>query len=358
MHQLLPEVLKVVDSFLEGGESLMANPPISREWDHFVAVVKELDCEIEKEKSNILSVASAVLKSYLADAMQTKRNNDRALNGYLGAVCIGDDPKKFINIFLALEVLDCSVLITDDLFDEAEVRANKPAFHRMHGRNITITTALFLKGLSAQIIFDSRIEDGTKLRILREMEELHSKIYEGQLLDIQYGLRDICEITIEDYMNMISLTTGHQMAGGLKIGGILSSGGSQVLEDLGEIGLRIGLLGQIRDDLVDYLPDEKRTWKTPLLDFRNNRKRIPLLIGWRSADNQEKSTLSQLQRKGQLNADDYRTVLSIIMKPRNVEVVKEILENLRDEACKIIENSTFTAEGKRLLRAYISYGTS
>lgn len=356
MQQLLPEVRSILPIFGNGDEVYVDSPPISKKWEAFVAFITELDSEIEKEKRNILLRVPHDIKTPLMEALSTKRNNDRALNGYIGIIAVGKDPGRFINILFALEALDCSVLIVDDIFDKAEVRANKPAHHKTWGQDITLVAAMFLKSLSSQIIIASGLKDITKLNILDEMENLHSKIYEGQFLDIEYEKKSISEISEKDYMKMISLTTGYQIAGGLRIGGIIGEANSSTISFLGEIGWRIGVLGQIRDDVVDYLPDEKKIWKTPLLDFMRNKKRIPLLIGWRNATDTEKRTLDQLQRKKQLNNRDHITILEILMKPSNIEKIRAIMEELKEEACQIIDKGDLTSEGNRLLKTYISYG--
>jgi len=107
---------------------------------------------------------------------------------------------------------------------------------------------------------------------------------------------------MDDYLKMISLTTGSQFAGFFRIGGIIGGADFSELTLLGEIGMRLGTLGQIRDDLIDYLPDEEEIWKTPLLDFKTNKRRLPLIIGWANANSQERKRIVELQKKKQFDS--------------------------------------------------------
>jgi geranylgeranyl pyrophosphate synthase len=356
MQQLLPEVKNVLETLVNGGKRPTTIKPISEDWKHFVAFLKKVDEIADTEKDKIVAKVPFCLRALIKDAFHLKKNNDRTVAGYLGVLCTGACPGRFIDALVALDVQDFSVTLIDDIIDNEERRANKVACHIKLGTNTTLTIAMFLKSLSSQIVLESKLKNNVKLRILSEMENLHSKIYEGQFLDVQYEGKAMSEISESDYLKMVSLTTGYQFAGFLRIGGILAGASASNISLLGKIGLRLGTLGQIRDDLVDYLPDEKQIWKTPLLDFKRNKRRLPLIIGWNSATPAEKRKIIELQKKKRLNVKDHATIVGILMKSENLEQIRVIMRKLKDEGHELIDQSDFKPKGKKLLRAYFSYG--
>jgi len=360
MHQLLPEVIKIFDR-LQGTNHYEKNykdEHMDTAWSSFVSLMEKVDKLAENEKKRIVKKIPSYMREKVKDAFSTKKNNDRTLASYLGLICVGGNPKKFMNILIAMDIHDLSVTLIDDIIDKEEKRANEAAHYLKWGINVTLTIAMFLKSLSSQILLNSKIDIKIKLKILKEIEGLHSKIYKGQLLDIEYENKEIDEISNREYLNMVSLTTGSQYAGFLRIGGILGESNSDDINLLGKIGFLLGTLGQIRDDLVDYLSDYKEIWKTPLLDFKNKKRRLPLIIGWRNANSNERKRIIELQENQHFNDRDYIEILRLIMKPDNIEEIKMIMANLKKEGFKLIEDSNFTQEGKKTLKSYFSYGMS
>jgi len=49
-------------------------------------------------------------------------------------------------------------------------------------------------------------------------------------------------------------------------------------------------------------------------------------------------------------------ILKMVMKPKNLEEIKKIMQVLKNEGLQMIDESEFISEGKNLLRIYFSYG--
>lgn len=350
MFQLLPEVRDVFNSLSDGIKRYEKDPLEAREWDELTTIIRGVDVEAEKIKKRIIKSTPDFLKEAVRDALYLKKNNDRTFSVYIGTILGRGNVGKHFNILFALDVLDFSVILFDDILDGAERRANRPAHHKRWGKDITLSVAVYLMNLSSKTVIDSSLDERTRLEILNEMTDFHTRIYEGQFLDLSYENKDIKEIMEKDYLNMVALTTGYQIAGCFKIGGILAHLNEHTVSILGEVGLRFGMAGQIRDDLIDYILDEKYTWKTPLLDFKRNKKRIPLIIAWKNATEEEKNEIVKLQKRDGLEETDYMKILSIIMKPENLREISLMIKKLEDEAMKLAKDSSLSPEGLSLLR--------
>ena len=349
MIQFLPEIRDVFNSLSDGIKRYEKEPVESREWDEFTTIIKKVDEEADKIKDRIIKNSPDFLKEPVRDALYLKKNNDRTFSGYIGAILGEGNAEDFFDILFSLDVLDFSILLVDDILDGAERRGNRPAHHKKWGMEKTLSVAMYLRDLSSNMVIKSSENEKIKLRVLKEMGNFHTKIYEGQFLDVGYEDKDIEEITEKDYLDMVALTTGYQIAGCFKIGGVLAYIDEDTVSILGEIGLRFGMAGQIRDDLIDYILDEEYTWKTPLLDFKKNKKRIPMIIAWKNATDEEKNKILKLQKKDNLEDSDYIKILSIIMKPENLREIKLMIKKLEDEAMKLTKDSSLSPEGLGLL---------
>ena len=354
MCQLLPELRDILNEFSDGIKRFDKEPPENREWDDLDTIIREVDEKADRIKDNLVSNSPDFLKEALRDACYLKKNNDRTFSAYTGMVLGGAEPDKFFDILFAMDVLDFSVILIDDILDGAEKRANKPAHHKKWGMETSLSIAMYLKSVSSKMVIESFADEKRRLKILKEMEESHLKIYEGQFLDADFRNKDAGEISEDAYLDMVSLTTGYQIAGCFRIGGILAGLDEDTITILGEIGLRFGTAGQIRDDMIDYMWDEDSTWKTPLLDFKTDKKRIPLIVAWKNATEEERDELTALQKMADLEIKDYMRLLSIVMKPENLNEIRIMIKRLEREAMELAEKTCFSPEGMGLLKKLFS----
>lgn len=346
--QFLPEVENVFEQ-LRGKKRENEVLPERKDWQDFLSLTKRIDQLIEREKEKIDKSSPPFLRKSLIDAINAKKNNDRAWCGYVSCLATGGEPENFLPVILAFELIDFSVILIDDILDKAEKRGNMPAHYIKWGETITLTISELLKSISTQLIIDSPLDDKKKLRILREIQNMQRKIYEGQGLDLQFEKKGVDNVREKDYIKLVSLTTGYQGCILFRIGGILANADDRDIDLLGEIGLDLGILCQMRDDLLDYIQDENITWKTPFLDFRRKKKRLPLIVGWRNATREERRKIIKLHKKEKLTDGDYMTITSILFKPKNLIEIREIMQRFKETGIKKVDNGKFTPEGRKFI---------
>lgn len=125
-----------------------------------------------------------------------------------------------------------------------------------------------------------------------------------------------------------------------------------------KFGTKVGVLSQIRDDIIDYIPDEAKTWKTPFLDFLKNKKRLPLIVGIKNATVDEKERLYYLQRKGILTQKEQREIIKILFKKENILHIRKVIKDLELECLEFIERKKFEDEGKKFAKLFLHFETS
>ncbi len=355
MYQLLPEITGIFEQYLKKGEKVIS-PPASKEWREFVSLINKVDEKSEKEINDAIGQFPVFLKSPLVDALNTKKNNDRVFSGCVALLAFGKEPWKFIKILYSLELLDFSIILIDDIIDKAERRGNNPCHHIKWGIPVTLSISESIKSILLKRILNASIDDVKKINILNEINFIQEKVYEGQLLDIRFEEKNISDVSISDYLNLISLTTGYQIRGCFRVGGILAEAENLTIDLLSEIGLYLGVIGQIRDDLVDYIPEEDLTWKRAFSDFRRNKKRLPLIIGWKNATPKEKKEIIKMQQKKLLSIQDQTDLLNILFKPESLTEIKNIISKLKKEVIGKIRKCNISEYGKKLVRTYLNLG--
>ena len=117
----------------------------------------------------------------------------------------------------AIEVYHNHTLLHDDLMDRSDVRRGKPTVHKVWNDNTAVLSG------DAMLILAFRYMTGCPPEHLKEVMDLFSlttlEICEGQQLDMEFESR--CDVTEDEYIEMIRLKTAVLLAGSLKIGAIL-----------------------------------------------------------------------------------------------------------------------------------------
>ena len=144
-----------------------------------------------------------------------------------------------------VELLHTASLIHDDIIDGDQSRRGFPSFYRRYGLEFSILIADFILSIVLRIssMYGCDISDivANTTRLMSENEAEETRI-----------VRRGEAISFERYMNIIYGKTAILFETALRIGGMLSSMGERLAEDLALIGRNMGLIYQMKDDLNDW----------------------------------------------------------------------------------------------------------
>ena len=173
-----------------------------------------------------------------------------------------------VNPAMAVELFHTFTLIHDDIMDNADLRRGKPTIFKKWNNNIAI-----LSGDTMCISSYQHISFTPKEHI-NEVVTLFSKtaieICEGQQLDMDF--EEMNNVSMEEYVNMITLKTAVLLACAAKMGAIIGGADKELCNQIYDFGLKLGLAFQIEDDYLDSFGDEKSFGKKIGGDILNNKK--------------------------------------------------------------------------------------
>ena len=200
----------------------------------------------------------------------------------------------------------------DDLMDRTDVRRGKPTVHKVWNDNTAVLSG------DAMLILAFRYMTGCPPEHLKEVMDLFSlttlEICEGQQLDMEFESR--CDVTEDEYIEMIRLKTAVLLAGSLKIGAILAGATAEDAENLYNFGMHIGVAFQLQDDLLDVYGDPEVFGKKIGGDILCNKKTYMLIKALNRADEKQHAELNRW-----LNAEAFQP-------SEKIEAVTEIYNQL------------------------------
>jgi len=191
----------------------------------------------------------------LADYSANGGKRHRPLICELACQAVGGDPSLARSAAAAIEHFHTAALIHDDIADESTLRRGKPCMHLTQGEGLAINAGdLALSQVTGLVVNDDKLEDGIKLRILKELVDMTTRTIEGQALDIGWARDGRFDLTIQDYLHMAACKTAYYSGGTpLAVGAIIGGGSEEEIEALRSFGMAAGLAFQIQDDILNLV---------------------------------------------------------------------------------------------------------
>lgn len=193
---------------------------------------------------------------------------------------------------LALEMIHTYSLIHDDLpaMDNDDLRRGKPTNHKVFGEARAILAGDALLTYAFQVIADDEeISADSRVHLISELAKAAgvSGMILGQDLDIENEVHQLADLE-----KLHRLKTGALLASSLVMGGICGGQENEVLNQLRNFGLEMGLAFQIRDDVLDVEGDEKMG-KPIKSDERNSKPTYVSILGLEAAKAEQRRWLDQ-----------------------------------------------------------------
>ena len=224
---------------------------------------------------------------------------------------------------LGLEVFHAFTLVHDDIMDAAELRRGQPTVHRKWDTNRAILSGdvMCIDAFSLMQHCPPQLMP----QILNVFSRTAAQVCEGQQYDMSYEY--LRQISMQDYLHMISLKTAVLIAAAAQIGGFCAEASEQDARHLYDFGHALGLGFQIRDDYLDSFGHPDTFGKSIGSDILNNKKTWLLVQALQEA---KAHTLSQLQRLVAMNHSPEEKIEGITEIYRQLDIPQAAENTIRE----------------------------
>lgn len=222
-------------------------------------------------------------------SMKTGAKRIRPVLCMLAAQLFGRDGKDALYPALALEMFHNFTLVHDDIMDKSEIRRGRPTVQAKYGLNTAILSGDVMLIKSYEYLCKAPTADLPA--ILELFNHTATKVCEGQQLDMDFETRQ--EVSLDEYITMISGKTAELLAGSLAIGAKIGGANAMQTQAIYEFGRNIGIAFQIQDDWLDTFGEEAQIGKQIGGDILNNKKTYLTVMALKIADNDTRLQLKQ-----------------------------------------------------------------
>jgi geranylgeranyl pyrophosphate synthase len=255
--------------------------------------------------------------------------------------------EKIIFPSVGTEFLHNASLIHDDIIDKDDFRRGKPAFHfrfknyhkkyqlkKMnasdYGNSIGIVggDTVFITGLEAYFFND--FERDLNLKAIKLYEHAFIDIINGVL--IETDMVNQKTISIEDYIEMVSLKTGGLIEKSILMGANYSKADEKSRKLLSIYGINLGIIFQIIDDILGTFGDEKVTGKPTDGDIREGKRTCLLIEALNKSSDIDKNRILELIEKSEMSEEQVQEVKDLYLKADVINSCKDLAKRYYQEA--------------------------
>jgi len=168
---------------------------------------------------------------------------------------------------MAVEVFHNFSLLHDDIMDYADIRRGKPSAHIKYDVNAAILSG------DVMLIYVYKLLEkytGHLGSLMPVMTRTAISVCEGQRYDMDYESND--NVTVDEYIHMITYKTAVLVACALKMGGIIGGASEQDQTHLYNFGKNLGIAFQVQDDWLDCFGNQAQVGKKIGGDILQNKK--------------------------------------------------------------------------------------
>jgi geranylgeranyl diphosphate synthase, type II len=250
---------------------------------------------------------------------------------------------------IAIETFHNFTLMHDDIMDKAPLRRGNSTVHEKWNESVAILSGDVMLVKAYQLLMNYKNDELRK--ILEIFNRTAVEVCEGQQIDMNFEQRR--DVTIDQYLQMISLKTAVLLGASLQIGAVIAGAETSDHQRLYEFGRNMGIAFQLQDDLLDAFGDPEKFGKQVGGDIIANKKTYLLIKALELAQEDDKTTLDYWLQKHVFIAEEKVSEVKKIFESLHVkELIKEEIDRHAEKAFEFLSQVNASPGKKDALKNF------
>jgi octaprenyl-diphosphate synthase len=179
--------------------------------------------------------------------------------------------EEHITLAVIVELIHIATLVHDDVLDDADLRHRIQTANHRWGNEISILLGDCLFAHALRLAAGYPTTD-----VCRKVSEATNTVCSGEIVQTQR--RFDLDLTLDQYLNIISMKTGALFAVSCELGAVLNAAPPPVVKSMYEYGANLGIAYQIYDDCLDIFGQERQAGKSLGTDMKKGKLTLPFLL--------------------------------------------------------------------------------
>ena len=289
-------------------------------------IAAELE-EFEKHFRNSVRSRVALLDKIMHYIVHRKGKQMRPIFVLLSARMCGEITPKSYTAASLVELLHTATLVHDDVVDDAHQRRGFFSINALWKNKIAVLVGDYLLSRGLLVALDHGAYDILQLlsRSVRDMSE-------GELLQIEKARR--LDITEEIYFDIIRKKTASLIAASCAAGAASVTEDPVMIEQFYQLGEKIGIAFQIKDDLFDY--GDADIGKPRAIDIKEKKMTLPLIYTLQVVDRGRRKELIRTVEKYNQDKTKVKDLIQQVYVSGGIRYAEEAMEKYIGQALEIV----------------------
>lgn len=250
----------------------------------------------------------------------------------------------------AVELIHSATLLHDDVVDESKMRRSHPTVHLKWDTKTSILIGDFLFSQSFKLMIKSN-----SIKALKSFSLSFNTIIRGEVKQLTqlHGKKIITE---DEYFRVIQAKTAELFGTSCEIAAIISNQSAPTCLLVKTFGIKLGLIFQIVDDVLDYFGNSDSLGKNVGDDFMEGKVTLPIIMAYNCASSQnERDFWHRIFLYREQKEDDFQYALSLLYTHNVLALIKQKISQLEQQVYDIITKLNISLEYKNYLENLTKY---
>lgn len=250
---------------------------------------------------------------------------------YLSSRLFGFPNKTTHIAALIVEIIHTATLLHDDVIDDAELRRGRYTVNKKWNNKTAI--------LSGDYMFAKAMKIATENKEYKLFDLISPVILNLTIGELEQMYRSkTLELTEENYFDIIYKKTASLIEVACHCGALSTSSENDIdsICSLRNYGKIVGLIFQIKDDILDYFGSE-RTGKLIGKDIIEGNVTLPLIYAMQEIDSISSDRIKEIWYSKN-RTEKYTEIINLVKKSNSLKRCKDKMYELRTAAIKSIDD--------------------
>ena len=273
----------------------------------------------------------------------------RPLLCLLVAKMFGYQGERHIPMSVVIEFIHTASLLHDDVVDSSSQRRGAPSANGVWGNQASVLVGDYLFSRAFQMM----VRDGD-MTMLKLMSDVTNALAEGEVLQLSRTFH--LEMTEAECLEVIERKTAVLFSAAAEVGAHVSGQSEQVIRDMAEYGMCLGVAFQLLDDALDYLADEATAGKPVGHDLEEGKITLPLIHAMQQ-DEELLARVHVIAEQDAYEGDDREWVRERVQRHGGAEMAMQRARDYAERAKRLLPAHA-DAEMRTLLAALADFSAS
>ncbi len=310
--------------------------PIQRE-------IKEFEVRLRKTLRSDVALLDRITY-YIA---HRKGKQVRPMMVLLSAKLFGEINDSSYTAATMVELLHTATLVHDDVVDESEQRRGFFSINALWKNKVAVLVGDYFlsKGLMVAL-------ENDEFLLLKLLNRAVKAMSEGELLQIAKARR--LDIKEDVYYEIIEKKTASFIAAACAVGAASVTHEDKTIQKVHELGTKIGMAYQIKDDLFDY--GKREIGKPVGIDIKEQKMTLPLIYALQQSSRAEKRRIIKLVKNKSNETKYVNEVIDFAISKGGLEYATQRMLEFRDEALDLLASFPEN-DARESLRGLVTFVT-